>query len=307
MPADRLGASRPRVLLTGGNGFVGSRIARRMAGDGYPVRAIVRRPGESPDLTHPHVEEIEGDFTDPSVTLRAAEGCALVIHCAATGSPDLETARRVNVDGTRCVLDAARTAGATRYVHISTLSVYQMDGRPVVDEDAPLKTAGEPYGVTKAEADRAVLGAAAGGLPAVIFRPAAILGAHPTSTWAVRVPERIRDGTLKLRGDGGDTLPFVHVEDLVDAVLLGLAAGHAVGRVYNMTDFHRTWRDYTEAVRRWLGTAPLEAIPMEQLPAGAYWTGRYDGSRVRAELKYAPRRTWEEGMEEAARAWRARG
>jgi nucleoside-diphosphate-sugar epimerase len=229
-----------------------------------------------------------------------------VVHCAATAGPDLEPVRRVNVDGTQSVIDAARAAGARRCVHISTVSVYRTDGRAVVDEDAPLKSAGEPYGVTKAEGDQRILEAAAGGLAATILRPGAILGYHATSTWAVRVPERIRDGQVKLRADGGDTIPFVHVEDLVDAVLLGLVSDRAVGRVYNLTDFHKTWRVYTEAVRGWFGSPPLEVIPMEEVPAGAYWTGRFDGARVRSELGYAPRRSWEEGMEEAARHWRGR-
>jgi nucleoside-diphosphate-sugar epimerase len=306
MTAERDTEPRPRVLLTGGNGFVGSRVTRRLAADGYPIRAIVRRGGVSPDLRHPGVEEIEGDFVDPTLARRTAEGCGLVIHSAATAGPDLEPVRRVNVDGTRAMLDAARAAGALRTVHISTVSVYDVADRAVINEDSQLKTEGEPYGVTKAEGDRLVLEAAAGGLPVTIFRPGAILGYHATSTWAVRVPESIRDGQMKLRADGGDTIPFVHVEDLVDAVLLALRSERAVGRVYNMTDFHKTWREYSDRVRAWFGAPPLPVIPMEEVPPGKYWTGRFDGSRVREELGYSPRRSWEEGMEEAARAWRER-
>jgi nucleoside-diphosphate-sugar epimerase len=295
-----------RVLLTGGNGFVGSRVAKRLAAEDYTIRAIVRRAGESAELSRPNVEQVEGDFVEAGFARRAAEGCGLVVHCAATGGLDPEPVRRVNVEGTRSVLAAARASGARRLVHVSTVSVYDVRGREVIDEDSPLRTEGEPYGVTKAEGDRLVLDAAAGGLPAVILRPGAILGAHPTSTWAVRIPELIRKGEMKLKAEGGDTIPFVHVEDLVDAVLLAVGSDRAVGRVYNMTDVHRTWREYTDRVREWLGTSPLDVIPREELPPGSYWTGRFDGSRVRNELRYVPRRTWEEGMEEAARYWRER-
>lgn len=304
-----------RVLLTGGNGFVGTRVALRLTGLGVPLRAIVRRPGQSPHLRAPGVEEVAGDFADPSVSRRAAEGCEVVVHCAAAGGPDWEPVRRVNVDGTRSMLDAARAAGVRRYIQISTISVYRPDEPERFHEDSPLKTegdgaalrvAGDPYGVTKAEADRLVLAAAAQGLPVTIVRPGAILGAHPTSTWAVRVPEMVRDRKVKLRIDGGDLIPFLHVEDLVDAVLLALGADRAEGRVYNLADEHRSWRVYTDAVRAWFKTAPLEVIPKEEVPPGSYRTARVDAARVRADLGYAPRRTWEEGMEEAARYWRER-
>lgn len=303
--AQRKPTSPPRtVLLTGGTGFVGSRIARRLIRLGHRLRAVVRQPRETGDLQHSLVQEIEGDFVDPAVTLEAAEGCDLVIHCAATGGPDLEPVRRVNVEGTRAVIDAARRAGATRFIHISTVSVYRINDRKVIDENSPLKTSGDPYGVTKAEGDRIVLDAVGGGLRTTILRPGAILGVHPTSTWAVKVPERIRDRQVKLRIDGGDTLPWVHVEDLVDAVLLAIADDRAIGRVYNMVDGHTTWREYTDRVRRWFGMAPLEVIPRAEVPPGAYWTGRFDAELIRDELDYAPRRTFEEGMAEAGRYWR---
>jgi nucleoside-diphosphate-sugar epimerase len=296
--------SPPTVLLTGGNGFVGSRVARRLLARGHRVRAIVRRAGAAPELRHPLTEEIEGDFIDPAVARRAAEGCGLVVHCAATAGPDPETVRRVNVDGTRSVLEAALAAGATRYIHVSTLSVYAHGDAPAVDEDAPLETSGHPYGVTKAEGDRLVLEAIRGGFRATILRPGAILGVHPTSTWAVKVPQRIRDRQVKLRIDGQDLLPWVHVEDLVDSVLLAIADDRATGRVYNMADGHVTWRRYTDDVRAWFGTPPLDVIPREEVPAGDYWAARYDAGRIRVELGYAPRRSYEEGMEEARLHWR---
>ncbi len=298
------GLPLPAVLLTGGNGFVGSRVARRLARLGYPVRALVRRKGGSPDLAVPSTVEVEGDFVDPSVVGPAARGCALAIHCAATAGSDLAAVRRVNLGGTRAVVDAALAAGCTRFVHISTVSVYAEGPELTVDEDSPLKGEGEPYGVTKAEADRAVLEAMTRGLRPTILRPGAILGAHPTSTWAVRVPTRVRDRVIHLEAGGADWLPWVHVENLVDAVLLVLQSDGAAGRVYNMVDGHVTWRAYTDEVRSWFGTPPLEDVPAADLPAGQPWMGRFEAQRIRAELGYAPRLTYGEGMAEAAEYWR---
>lgn len=296
----------PLALLTGGNGFVGSRVARRLTSLGWRVSAIVRRKGLAPDLRLPLVEEIEGNFVSRYVASPAAAGCDVVIHCAAGVGPDLEPVRRLNVEGTRTMVDVALAAKAKRYVHISTIAVYDMAGAPLVTEETPLTTQGDAYGLTKAEADRVVFEAIDNGLPATILRPGAILGVHPTSTWAVKMPITVRDRKLKLKDDGGDSLPFVHVEDLVDTVLLAIESEKAVGRAYNMVDSHRTWREYTDEIRGWFGTKPLESTPRDQLPPNAYWTGRIDATRIRTELGYAPKRTYEEGMAEAAAYWRSR-
>jgi nucleoside-diphosphate-sugar epimerase len=207
----------------------------------------------------------------------------------------------VNVDGTRGMVEAAERAGVRRYVQISTISVYARGPEGTLDEHAPLKQEGDPYGVTKAEADRVVLGAMARGLPAVILRPGAVLGAHRTSTWAVTMPARIRDGQVKLRGDGREIIPWVHVEDLAEAVLLALDDDRAVGHVYNVTDGETTWRKYTDAVRGWFGAAPLAETPVAEF--GGYWMGRFDASKIRRELGYRPRHGYEEGMAEGAAHW----
>jgi nucleoside-diphosphate-sugar epimerase len=300
-------SDRTTVLLTGGTGFVGSRIARRLLAAGASIRSIVRRPDADPSLQRrdfPAYEEIVGDFVDPSVAAKAAEGCDLVIHAAATAGPDVEPVRRVNVDGTRSMLGAARAAGAARYVQISTISVYEVAGLDAVDEDAPLKRGADPYGTTKAEGDALVLAAMAEGLGATILRPGAILGLHPTSTWALKVPARVRDRQVKLLRDGGNTLPFVHVEDLVDAVSLSLSKDRSIGRVFNVLDTNRTWREYTDEVRRWFDAEPLESVPENEAAAMTYWTGRFVADRIRTELGWAPSRTFADGMGEAEAYWR---
>ncbi|SRR5712671_677371 len=289
------------VLVTGGTGFVGSRLARRLFADGRRVRAIVRAPGSELELAAARVEEITGDFTRPDVAGPAARGAEAVVHCAATVGPDLETARRVNVEGTRAMVEAALAAGVRRYVQISTISVYARSPADLLDEEAPLKTEGDPYGHTKADADRVVLDAVKRGLPAVILRPGAILGVHRTSSWGVKMPARIRDGQVKLRGDGRELLPWVHVENLADAVLLALSDPRAVGRAFNVADRDASWREYTDEVRGWFGTPPLDAIP--EADFGGYWMGRFDASRIRTDLGYRPGKSYRDGMDEAARYW----
>ncbi|HET9253241.1 MAG TPA: NAD(P)-dependent oxidoreductase [Candidatus Eisenbacteria bacterium] len=290
------------VLLTGASGFIGSRIARRLRVEGWRVRAIVRAQDPSPDLTG--VEQVVGDFADPAVARDAGKGMSVVIHSAATAGPDRESAMRVNVGGTASIAAAALANGSDRFVQISTASVYRTDGLAVIDEESPLLGAdADPYGATKAEADRVVLEhSRRDGLGATILRLGAVLGVHPTSTWGVKVPNRIRTEPELVLRPRARTMPWVHVEDVVDAVLLTLASEAAIGRVYNLMDEHNTWGDYVDRVRSWFGMGPQpepEGVPRP-------WTGRFEAGRIRTELGYAFRLGYEQGMEEAADYWRAR-
>ena len=252
------------------------------------------------------VEVVRGDFVDPAVAASAVAGVRTVVHCAATAGPELEPVRRVNVDGTRALVEASLANGVDRYIQISTLSVYDRAGRSAIDEETPLKTSGDPYGWTKAEGDGVVLEAMRRGLRATILRPGAILGDAPTSTWGVRMPQMMIEGKVKLKKDGGDTIPFIHVEDLVDAVMLALDSERAVGRVYDVADEHRTWREYTDEIRRWLELPELDRIPESEVPPGTYWVGKVSTQRIRRELGFAPARSYQDGMAEAERAWRER-
>lgn len=292
------------ILVTGANGFVGTRISRRLAAGGARVRALVRRPGELEDLKHQNIDELQGDFTSVDDVPHACAGVDMVIHGAATVGKNLNDARRVNTHGTRTVMEAAMASGCERFIHISTVSVYDIIGRDIVDESCPLVTTGHQYGVSKAEGDLVIFDGMKRGLNAVILRPSAILGAHPTSTWAIKVPKRIRDGEVSLRIDGEDTLPYVHGENLVDAVLLALDSETALGNAYNLVDGNTTWRRYTDEVRSWFQSPPLPVLPAEEVEPGDYWKGTYLGERIVSDLGYKPLLSYEDGMNEARDYWR---
>lgn len=146
------------------------------------------------------------------------------------------------------------------------------------------------------------------GLPVVILRPGAILGAHSSSTWAVKIPNLIRQGKFPLRDDGRGRLPWVHIEDLVTAVVLALTRTEATNRVYALADGHWTWREYIDDVRRWFAVAPLPPVPSTPPDANKLteiFTGRFLAERIRAELGYRPQHTYADGMAEAAAWWHA--
>jgi dTDP-glucose 4,6-dehydratase len=220
---------------------------------------------------------------------------ALVIHCAATIADDLDEARRVNVGGTAALAAAAREAGCRQLVHISTVSVYDWEaGLEIFDESAPLKSA---VSALAAEMER--------GLAATILRLGAVLGVHPTSSWAVIVPGKIRTGEVKLTGDGITPLPWTHVANVRRAVELALAKPVSRGRAYNLVDGHVTWRRYVEDVRSWFADTSATQGPREPgPPEERAFVGRCAIDRIREDLGYQPLRTYEDGMAEAAAWWR---
>ena len=303
------------MLVTGGSGFVGSRIAEWLANEGAAVTALVRRAGAHPGLGSPRVTQVEGDFTDPATAERVCAGKAQVFHAAATISKDLDDALHVNATGTRRLAAAARRAGCRRFVHLSTLSVYDFQtGAESFDEDSPLRVLGKNYahspaaspyyGTSKAEAERALQSEMALGLPATIFRLAAVLGVHPTSGWAIKVPAKVRDGQVPLRGAGLDILPWTHVDNVVRAIALSLDRPSSIGRAYNVVDGDVTWRDFAGEMRTWFpGAPPLPVIPAENVKPADIFIRHCTGDRVRAELGYAPVRSYAEGMAEAKAWW----
>jgi len=304
------------VLVTGANGFVGSNIAAWLAREGASVLALVRRAGAHQGLESERIVQVEGDFTDPATAERVCAGRALVFHAAATISTESAEALRVNAAGTGALAAAARRAGCRRFVHISTLSVYDFQtGAEWFDEESPLRELGKNYahspadsphyGTTKAEAERVLRAEMERGLPATIFRLAAVLGIHATSSWSTKVPAQVRDGRLALRGAGTDVLPWTHIDNVVHALALSLDRPGSVGRAYNIVDGDVTWRDFAGEMRTWFpGAPPLPVIPAEQVKPGDIFIRHCAGDRVRAELGYAPVRSYAEGMAEAAAWWR---
>ncbi|MEO6873336.1 MAG: NAD(P)-dependent oxidoreductase, partial [Opitutaceae bacterium] len=229
------------VLVTGGSGFVGSRIAAWLAAQGADVRAVVRKRGPHPGLDSPNITQVEGDFSDPLMARYACGGRELVLHAAATIGKDFSEALHINVTGTAVLAGAARKAGCQRFIHLSTLSVYDFSsGRKAFGEDSPLRQLGKDYahspaasphyGTTKAEAERALQVEMKDGLPATIFRMGAVLGVHPTSSWAIKVPAKVRVGKVRVLGDGSDIIPWTHVDNVTHAIGLALDKSESIGR-----------------------------------------------------------------------------
>jgi len=291
------------AFVTGANGFVGSFITKRLREEGIRVRALARRPEAEAEVRSLGAEPVRGSMTEPTSLRDALSGAHYVVHCAATGSDDMAEAMAINATGTATLVEAAKASGCERFVHISTLGVYDLEGREVIDESTPMVTTTRwAYAASKAEAERHVLEAIRQGLPAVILRPPAILGVHPTSTWGHIVPQSIAAGRFAVAGNGEGHFFYVHVRNLAEAVVLSLRSQAAVGQAFDIVDGHVTWRHYAEHFR----SGPLATMPESQAPAFMRTRARFPGEKARRLLGYSPRYSFEDVMRETQQSLGAR-
>jgi NADH dehydrogenase len=196
------------VFLTGGTGFVGRHIARRAVARGHRLRALVRAPGAAKELQELGVELVGGDITEPVRLDDALDGCDAVIHLVGIlrEKPPGATFEKVHTRGTIRVLDAARRAGVTKFIHMSALGA-----RPD----------GTAYHRTKFEAEQVVRRS---GIAHVIFRPSIIVG--PGGEFVNLLLRVVRYSPVTpVIGDGRYRLQPVDVEDVAAAFVQAVERG----------------------------------------------------------------------------------
>ena len=224
------------ALVTGGTGFVGANVVRELLAQRRSVRVLARPRGDRRALAGLDVEICEGDLLDSASVRRAVKGVNLVFHVAADyrlWARDPEDLHRVNVGGTRAVLEAAGEAGVSRVVYTSTVGALGIpeDGRPGTEETpVSLRDMVGPYKASKFLAEQVALGFAHQGLPVVVVNPSAPVGpwdVKPTPTGQMIVD--FLEGKMFATLDTG--LNLVHVRDVARGHLLAAERGK-IGEKY---------------------------------------------------------------------------
>jgi ornithine--oxo-acid transaminase len=246
-------------LITGASGFIGGHLTEQLVRQDVPVRCLVRSTSDTSVLERLNVEIEVADLESPQSVARAMEGCRYVFHCGALVS-DWATAdeiERVNVAGTRNVLDAAVAASVKRLIHFSTTDVYGYPGEAAVDESHSSTSFSNWYAQTKRAAEAEVRRIEqAHGLDVVILRPATVYG--PRSTEVVgEIARAIRGGNMLLINRGRAIAGLCYVGNLIDAAVLALRHQAAPGQAFNVTDgLDVTWKEFTSGLAEGLGCSP---------------------------------------------------
>jgi UDP-glucose 4-epimerase len=290
--------SPPRVLVTGGSGFIGRRVVQALLDDGADVTVADKRafPGEVPrgdDGGGGRVRMVIGDLCDPSVVAEAVTpGTDVIIHLAALTRvlPSIEdpaATYRVNVDVTAALLEQARSRGVGTFLFASTNAVTGNVGSVTIDEQVPLRPL-TPYGATKAAAEM-LIGAYAScyGMTGCSLRFSNVYGPgmQEKDSFVPRLMRAARDGTgVQVYGDGSQVRDLVHVDDIVAGLFAAWRAGYSGPLILGAGESVSV-NDMVDAARSVTGAGiPAEHVPPKpgEMPAVIV-----DISAARA-LGYAP-------------------
>ena len=318
------------AFVTGGSGFIGGALVRRLVTDGWRVRALARSDASAHVVADRGAEAVRGDLDDVAAMTSGMRGCDVAFHCAATLGEwgDRKAFEHGNVEGTRNVLEAARRAGVRRVVHVGTEAAL-LAGEPLVmvDETAPLRPDSPAlYSSTKAKAEQEVIAAADDELEALVVRPRLVWGVGDTTILPVIV-EMVESGRFAWISGGHHMTSTTHVDNVVEGLVLAAENGSS-GAAYFVTDGAPV--EFRDFITRLLSTQGVEA-PKRSLPRGlartvagagerlwsllplpgqppvtrlAYWLSALettiDISRARSELGYEPVKTIDEGMQDLA-------
>lgn len=325
-----------RVLVTGGAGFVGSHLVRRLLARGHTVTSLDRRPGLfDEELRVSGAVMLTGSVTEPADVDRAVAGQEVVYHLASPFGDILEpdaAYRAIEVDGTRHVLESARRHGICRVVHCSTQGVHGIISEPVGNEDSPIAPR-DYYCYTKAEGEKVVQEFLAQGMDAVIVRPTSVYGPGDTRGW-LTLYRMVAKGWFLMIGDGRTYNHPVYVENLVDLFEMVAQAPGARGRTYiagdaepvTLTDLVRLVGEAVGTRVRivrfpwyrpaWIGATVIESVcrgfglkpPVFRRRLAWFKTNRaFRIDRARTELGYEPRVELQEGLRRTATWYRQHG
>jgi nucleoside-diphosphate-sugar epimerase len=324
-----------KVLVTGGTGFTGKALVRRMLDEGHEVVALDCKEGyKTEDIRDWGAEVVLGSVTDADVVRRCMRGVEVVQHVAAAfrelNLPDDEY-RAINVEGTRTVLQAALEAGVRKVVNCSTCGVHgNVDPAPG-DEDSPVRPA-DYYQQTKYDAEIVVLEYVAKGLRATSLRPNALYGPGDLGRYRL-IFRQLRRGWFPMLGDGQVLYHPLYIDNFMDACVLAMEGDKGTGQAYLIADEQFvTIEDLVRRAARAMGTTVrFVHLPVWPVVAAGYvvesvckpfgiepplyprrvdWyrqTRAFRIDKARRDLGYQPKVGLDEGLRRAADWYKAEG
>ena len=258
-----------RAFVTGGTGFVGKLTVRRLIEGGHDVRCLVRRTSDTSKLEELGCELVYGDVTDITSVLEGVRGCQWVVNLANVYSfwePDKDTYQRVNIEGTRNVMEAALKVGVLKVAHVSSFVVWGKVAQSPFDEDTPFGPERfTEYAESKYEGDRVVWALREErDLPVVVICPGAVLGAgdpKASGQYIRDLVDRRVPGTIF----EDSAFIWVHVNDVAEAIVRALEKEGNEGEKYLIGKHALTTGELTRMTCEISGVPP----PKRRVPGPA--------------------------------------
>jgi 2-alkyl-3-oxoalkanoate reductase len=310
-----------RVLVTGATGFIGGRLAQRLA---LEEEAIVTGTGRSLDKV-PFLHETDvvlqrADLLDETAMATAIAGQEIIFHVAAQkgNQIDPEISLRSNVEATSLLLRLAAQSGVQRIIYTSSVNVYGPPGpgQKLIKESDPVMTdLRDVYGRTKAIAElKARELADKLAVDLVVVRPGMVYGPRAQS-WILSLCRYVKKGVPVIFGKGNGLACPVYIDNLVDGMLLAAVVPQARNETYNFCDEPVTWREYFRHLGQICGRQPRTVpywlawpvaafnekfqlgLPLTRERLRFYDTQAiYDMSKARTQLGWQQRISFAEGM-----------
>ena len=248
--------------ISGGAGFLGLHLARRLLADGHDVRSLDVVPLDDAELES-SVQELRGDVRDRDHVQELVAGAEVVVHAAAALpiQASRDSIRSVNVGGTENVLHAARDAGVRRVVFISSTAVYGVPEKHPIEEGDPLVGVGW-YGESKIDAEGLCRVAA---VETTIVRPKTFIGPERLGVFEILF-DWIREGRrIYILGQGHNRYQLLAVEDLVDAIVRAATVPDAARQTFNVgaTEFGTVRSDLQALIDHAGSTSRLRPVPVK--------------------------------------------
>ena len=264
------------ILVTGGTGLVGSHFAEQACKRGLKVRALCRADSATELLKEWGAEIVDGDLGRSESLEKSCDGATVIVHCAAKVGDwgRTEDYRRINVDGTRSLLDTALKSGALRrWIQISSLGVYAGTDHYGTDETTLPNAAGiDGYTLTKVESEQLVMEyIRRHQLPAVILRPGFVYGPRDR-TVLPPLMEKLSTGKFAYLGATDKLMNNTFVGNLCEAIWLGIDCTDQIGEVFNIRDPRAvSKKEFMDTICDAAGyESPLKVVP---LPVAKFLAG----------------------------------
>lgn len=249
-----------RVFVTGGTGFLGGQIVKRLVAAGHETRCLVRSRKGTPFLQQPGVQLVPGDLRDKASLVAGMHGCGWVINAGAAFDfwiPDDDVYREVNIGGTRNVMEAALEVGVSKVIHVSTVIVYGKPvASPITEETAVGPVRFSAYSQTKYEGVRIAWELCkTRALPLVVVYPGSILGAGDPKASGQYVRNLLqRKMPAVIFTDA--SFPFVHVNDVAEAIVRAAEKEDNLGERYLLVGENLTFGQINSLVSEIAGIRP---------------------------------------------------